>query len=232
MGTDIHSIAQVRHNNSWNTVAIGIIGDLRSYNMFAMLADVRNGRGFAGVKTSDRFPVIHEPRGLPEDLQADNDKVPVDVGRLVTAWDWDGHEVQVDSEKARRVRYLSEDDQSMWLGEHSHSWCTLAELQAFADNIASKTETHLAGVVTRKQYDDFKTNGTPYDGWCGMVYGPGIVVQDENALTPEATHVHTRWPVNAAEASQLPNLIAALQKLATQTGVGADDLRFVFGFDS
>lgn len=44
MGTDIHSIAQVQVDGKWRTVAVGIGGDPRSYNMFAMLADVRKLR--------------------------------------------------------------------------------------------------------------------------------------------------------------------------------------------
>ena len=73
MGTDIHSIAQVNRDGRWQTVAIGIDGDQRSYNTFAMLANVRNGYGFAGCRTSTGFPVIHEPRGLPEDLKTNED---------------------------------------------------------------------------------------------------------------------------------------------------------------
>lgn len=40
----------------------------RNYNRFAMLANVRNGAGFAGIKTGDGFEYIAEPRGLPEDV--------------------------------------------------------------------------------------------------------------------------------------------------------------------
>lgn len=40
----------------------------RNYDMFAMLADVRNGRGFAGVDTGDGFVPIAEPRGFPLDM--------------------------------------------------------------------------------------------------------------------------------------------------------------------
>jgi len=39
----------------------------RNYDLFAMLADVRNGRGFAGVKTGDGFNPIADPKGIPED---------------------------------------------------------------------------------------------------------------------------------------------------------------------
>ena len=142
METDIHSIAQVRRNGSWETVAISVCGDPRSYNTFAMLADVRNGRGFAGIKTSDGFPYIHKPRGLPADLKEptrmslvkvdsddsdnedddndDDNSVRVNKDHLVAAWDRDGNEVAIESEKASRVRYLKEDSSRMWLGDHSH----------------------------------------------------------------------------------------------------------------
>jgi hypothetical protein len=42
-------------------------GTGRNYDWFAILADVRNGRGFAGIPTGEGFAVIAEPRGVPED---------------------------------------------------------------------------------------------------------------------------------------------------------------------
>jgi hypothetical protein len=42
--------------------------DGRNYDLFAILADVRNGRGFAGVKTGEGFNVIAEPKGIPSDM--------------------------------------------------------------------------------------------------------------------------------------------------------------------
>lgn len=39
----------------------------RNYDWFAILADVRNGRGFAGVPTGDGFAIISEPKGVPDD---------------------------------------------------------------------------------------------------------------------------------------------------------------------
>ena len=216
MGTDIHSIAQVCRDGSWVTVAIGIYGDPRSYNTFAMLANVRNGRGFAGIKTSDGFPYIHEPRGLPADLKEpshmslveveesgdnvdgdddeeseDNDDTSVRVNKdhLVAAWDWDGNEVAIESEKASRVRYLKEDSSRMWLGDHSHSWCTLTELSTFVENVVKPYTVKLCGYV---------------DGW------------ERPAL----------------DASRLSEIVAALELVRTRCGVSADDVRFVFGFDN
>lgn len=42
--------------------------DARNYSRFAILANVRNGYGFAGVDTGDGFRPISEPRGLPDDV--------------------------------------------------------------------------------------------------------------------------------------------------------------------
>ena len=43
----------------------------RNYDLFALLADVRNGVGFAGADTGDGFTPIAMPRGLPLDLSAE-----------------------------------------------------------------------------------------------------------------------------------------------------------------
>lgn len=53
---------------SWRGEGFGKIPlDDRNYTLFALLADVRNGRGFAGVKTGDRIQPLAEPRGVPTD---------------------------------------------------------------------------------------------------------------------------------------------------------------------
>ena len=56
----------------------------RNYNLFAILANVRNGRGFAGCDTGDGFIPIDMPRGLPIDVspQVDNES---------NGWGVDGH---------------------------------------------------------------------------------------------------------------------------------------------
>lgn len=56
----------------------------RNYSLFAILANVRNGRGFAGCDIGDGFNVISEPRGLPEDV-CDQIKAESDN------WGCDGH---------------------------------------------------------------------------------------------------------------------------------------------
>lgn len=78
MGTDIHCFVEKRNKKgvweqitgfetSWGTDAVSPLED-RNYDMFAVLADVRNGVGFAGVPTGEPVEPISEPRGLPYDI--------------------------------------------------------------------------------------------------------------------------------------------------------------------
>lgn len=246
MGTDIHSIAQVRRNGVWETVAIGICGDPRCYNTFAMLANVRNGRG---------FPFIHEPRGLPSDLkdpslvEVDEDKdddededcdeddethIYVRKDSLVAAWDWDGKLVAVDSTEARRTRYLNDDGGRMWLGDHSHSWCSLSELIAFVETVAKTSTVKLCGYVDYAEYQKAKAEGCDFSGWCGDVSGPSIVKVHEKDLPSwegrEPTHVFAEWEKPVLDASWLQEIVVALQTVQSRCGVSAEDVRFVYGF--
>lgn len=56
----------------------------RSYHLFSILADVRNGYGFAGVDTGDGFVPICKPKGIPKDA---SDFYKIEVKE----WGVDGH---------------------------------------------------------------------------------------------------------------------------------------------
>lgn len=56
----------------------------RNYDLFAILADVRNGRGFAGCDTGDGFNPIAAPRGVPDDASPE-------YAAEVASWDGNGH---------------------------------------------------------------------------------------------------------------------------------------------
>lgn len=89
MGTDISMYAEIRKNRRWIKVGDKFKNgwyrendkidewnkpytdhpyDSRNYDLFAILADVRNGSGFAGCVTSHGFNPISQPKGLPEDV--------------------------------------------------------------------------------------------------------------------------------------------------------------------
>lgn len=107
MGCDIHLYVERRENGRWVTADLWTPNQYykpgndegedpftveydnrfytqRSYNLFGMLANVRNGRGFAGIKTGEGFIPIAMPRGLPED-------VCDEVRHVSERWGVDGH---------------------------------------------------------------------------------------------------------------------------------------------
>lgn len=98
MGCDIHMLAEMKSKKSGKWKKMGRVfkscygdGELtdepydgRNYGLFAILADVRNGVGFAGVKTGSGYEPIDSPRGVPED--ASNE-----YRELVEKWGFDGH---------------------------------------------------------------------------------------------------------------------------------------------
>lgn len=65
MGTDIHGVFQRRNpeTKQWEDIPHKYEMN-RHYQLFAMLAGVRNGTGFAGVKTGEPVKPISEPRGV------------------------------------------------------------------------------------------------------------------------------------------------------------------------
>lgn len=91
MGADIHGVVQTRYGNKWATESEIEYG--RRYWLFSALANVRNYNGITPIS---------EPRGLPEDLELDDEDC---------------------------VPCFSARDGRVWLGDHSHSWFTLKELK-------------------------------------------------------------------------------------------------------
>lgn len=99
MGTDIHGFVQRRYNENERYETVGEIENGRNYVVFAILAGVRNGFGFAGCATHDPLTPVSAPRGLPVDL----------------GWKdrWERTEFDLDS---------------FDFGDHSQSWLTLHEI--------------------------------------------------------------------------------------------------------
>jgi hypothetical protein len=70
MGTDIHMYVEKKIGKEWKADHTIECWSDRNYNMFAMLADIRNGRGFAGIRTGSGYEPIAAPRGEPSDLSS------------------------------------------------------------------------------------------------------------------------------------------------------------------
>lgn len=182
MGCDIHIYAEVKRDGKWQRAEVAV-PDERNYWTFSLMADVRNGYGFAGSPTGKAVTPIAQPRGLPEDCATSDSDGDID-------YDEPGY---------------------VWLGDHSHSWLTLRELQS-VDLDAPITQ---CGVISKEQKTALEAGKLP-DGWCAM----------KSPMTED--DVHATWQRPTREAAWLlPKIIEALQPLGEP-----DEVRVVFGFDS
>ena len=204
MGTDIHTVVQVLRDGKWVTVAKDVATD-RDYSLFAILAGVRNGYGFAGIPTGDAVKPISEPRGLPDDFLMDE-----------------------------------EED---YLGDHSHSWLLLSEMNDYANHNAL-ANVGKTGVISLEHYLELKEQGltryTQPKEWCGAISGRDIVTlsvdEVEEALTkcmpflPGKVYVQYNWIVSLIKFSRLAEVIDEIYAEASEED--PKNIRFVFGFDS
>lgn len=201
----------------------------RCYSLFGMLADVRNGSGFAGCDLGDGFkPILSDTkmtpghrRGWPKDVCAELQGEDVEHSSSwltlheLYCYDWHGQTTTM-----RGV--ISMPQYAKWV---------------------SVSEKH---------------RGAP-DSWCDDISGPQVEVIDmeeagkrlkmglfkpedwkptafgHEARDPEMMHTHVRvsWQSTYAhEAAHFVGVIVSLMRVADREGVSPDDLRIVFYFDS
>jgi hypothetical protein len=188
----------------------------RNYRVFSMLAGVRNGIGFASIKTGEPITPIADPRGLPEDVSAE-------VKAESDEWGVDGH---------------------------SHSWLTLAELDAvpWQTNLI-----RLCGFVDPRQFQEYEERGEP--GSWGHPLDPRgfrqvtndemreLIAKNDLELPESEWHSTTiggtlyltevAWSHTWAEVAT--ELLASMEKLrvaGAAEGFEPDQLRYTFWFDN
>jgi hypothetical protein len=210
MGTDIHGVFQKRTSDGWVDIP-SKYDEERHYQLFAVLADVRNGFGFAGIKTGEPVVPVSEPRGYPADFVVDDDEHPVASLELL----------------GRRAEYYEESQPlTMFMGDHSHSWLTGAEMLAWAESAPEVLKT---GILSRSAYEAWDGKTAP-DSYCGGISGPSVIVVNDNAVEMEAqpcwTHVRCHW--NTCLKAGLAYFFDEVARLVGEHG----EVRFVFGFDS
>lgn len=191
----------------------------RHYQLFAVLADVRNGRGFAGVKTGEVVTPIAEPRGYPDGFEVDGDHHIVGLVE----------HIDPRRRKYRTAEYLEPGDNplELWMGDHSHSWLTADEMLAWFQSAPIVVKT---GIFGREDYDRWDKKSLPDFGYCGGICGTNIVLindnQQEREGTPNWTHIRCEW--DAPLRDELSYFFDEVKRLKDEHGT----VRFVFGFDS
>lgn len=238
MGCDIHLVAERRRNGKWERVHppkdarnpwLVQQAEKSPESFYATWAERQwyNDRNYgvfailAGVRNYEDAAPIAQPRGIPDDLSDE-------------------------------VRALITDDRDegcddLDLGDHSQSWLTLAELQAYPWESDAQTTgcvtlaEFMARVTEHGMALPVRVPKHPYTGWCGDIGGPKIVVREASDVIAalqgsglalpvgERTYVRDVWRIPASvDAGAFTSRV--MPALAT---LGApEDVRIVFGFDS
>lgn len=227
MGADIHSIGQIKKDGKWLTKIARIGGDDRDYDTFAVLADVRNGRGFAGVETGEGWPVFANPRGLPDDMEYVQTEENEETGEEEVRETFSAEEAMNGSPRVKLETpyyYCFDKDKKdpvhyLWLGDHSYSHFTLTELKELrAFVLKEKPEYEIRGMISKKQATALERGELPEE-WCGGTSNPDYVKAAWKRPTLDCLWL-------------LQKQIAELETLAKETETPEDDVRMVFGFDS
>lgn len=156
MGTDIHGVFQ-RYDpavSKWLDVASTYDED-RDYQLFAVLADVRNGYGFAGLKTGEPVAPIALPRGYPDDFEVVCDEHPVTDAAHLAPY---------------QLKYREPGEPLVkWMGDHTHSWLSGREMLNWHKTAPTVLKR---GIVSRTAYEAWDRVSRP-EAYCGGISGPG-----------------------------------------------------------
>ncbi|MEP6754664.1 MAG: hypothetical protein ABJA67_04110 [Chthonomonadales bacterium] len=229
MGTDIHSVLQVKRDGVWVSFALGY--NDRNYHVFGMLADVRNGSRSDGEKAGDEYEPISTPRGLPADFVVDEDCVHTPPENFR----WEGYE-WLDNPQF---------DYTKWMGDHSYSWVTLAELLA----VDFTKTTGAIGVLVAEDYLRYRAQEYPYGA--ELTYEHFCYVTGDNTVTISVSefeqlggdltiysgkkvYIWIRYLITYASGFRIEyfSWLVSACKDAFDFGVTPSEIRMVFGFDN
>jgi hypothetical protein len=189
------------------------------HRVFSMLAGVRNGHGFAGIKTGEPITPISEPRGLPDDVCAE-------IKEISDAWDIDGH--------SHSHFTLAELDAVPWKQNEIHScgWVDAAQFQVWekegqpqqwcgdmtGDSVVKIPNDEMRAMLALEGAD-LELPDNPYFGFAKL-NGTTFLTQVE-------------WSNSWAEIAG--ELLASMEKLraaGAAEGFEPDQLRYTFWFDN
>ena len=206
MGCDIHGVFQRRTSDGWEDIEHRFEMN-RDYQLFAVLAGVRYGYGFAGAVTGEPVKPVSAPRGFPVDFVVDGDDHPVVTPAVMNKWSEQGEALAI------------------WMGDHSHSWLSVAEMLDWYDKAPSVVQT---GVLDREAFSKWDRESPPEE-YCGAVWGRDVVVihEPEVGRTDKSwSHVQVTW--DASLKKELAYFFDEARRLQDEHG----EVRLVFGFDS
>jgi hypothetical protein len=227
--------------------------DVRNYDLFAALADVRNGAGFAGVDTGDPIVPIASPRGVPDDAdpatvrELSHEHTPswLSLAEL-KAYDWDRPKTSRGIVSGELYDLMQQFDTTYPWDERVQARCD--ELAEEGKPIENGVSGGISGqgirVFTEAGYQAWKDAGRP------NVKQPEFTsltafrdsdrpLESGDVATLPRTEVEVRPYVKIAWSRPLRDSISdeffaswpALEALVPEGGT-EDDVRIVFDFDS
>lgn len=214
MGTDIHTVWQVKLGNVWRETPHNYSED-RHYRLFAWLANVRNGYGFAGCYMHQPLIPLSDNRGLPSDFIVANET----------------HYSHFEALSSQRKKYFNEypedygtrDRAGVWMGDHSYTYVTAREVLSAQDQAIKFT-----GIVSIAEYRSWDGKSQP-DNYCGEISGPNIdLAESPDLISNLTTHVRVFWEENILESFKY--FTDEVKRLSDIYGI--DNVRIVMGFDS
>lgn len=227
MGTDIHGGFIKRCNTTGTNIPIKSSWEQnRNYTLFAILAGVRNGYGFAGCYRHEPLKPIAEGRGLPKWLELVDEE---DSPEMFNPW--------------YGSRWGSDDEKEFgcWLGDHSHTYMTLDEILSWE---GWDKNLEQGGVLTKEHYLETLNVGKDPEYWCGGVGGPQVNVVEESVFKllvdfggtgSEVTHVQCKWKSKETLRDEFSWWLSEVERIKLEYSEEWDensDVYLIVGFDS
>ena len=218
MGCDIHLIVESRTCSTWRHVDVSFY-DGRNYNLFAILADVRN------ATCGDTLTPIAPPRGVPKDASAP-------YCELVNSWQGDGHShswhslrhlLQFDwTQNHRSIGVMDPEQYVQWVHRRKHK----SVPGSYAASISGPNLTTIredeADAMIAARITDWPRYGVDKLAERALY---GYVVRCEWTSPYFASCSHF-W------AETMPRLISLSQSMPGGFELNLDNLRIGFFFDS
>lgn len=214
MGTDIHGgFIKVVKDKFGNVVSKQPIKTNwnfdRNYTLFAILAGVRNGYGFAGCYRHEPLQPIAEGRGIPEFISVVEERTEELYNKYYGRWD-------------------DEEEFGCWLGDHSYTHMTVNEILEWKG-----WNNHLSqgGVVSVEHYEETVAKGKEPESWCGGISGGGVVTvaEDEYKSGAKATHVKCFWKSEQSLGERYDWFLEEIERIKNEYG---EYVYLVIGFDN
>lgn len=224
MGTDIHGgFVKVIRDDKGNVSETEPVstnwGMNRNYTLFAILAGVRNGFGFAGTYRHEPLIPIAEGRGFPEWFKLGSDVVDEygDYGEEGSTYFDNDYSPTVEA----------------FMGEHSYTYMTVTEILDWG---GWKNHLSQGGVVSVDHYEETIAKGKEPEYCCGGIISGGdvFVIEQEDywkykTLTKNPTHVKCFWKSEETLGQMFQWFINEVNRIKQEHG---EDVYLCVGFDS